>query len=255
MSGFFAFFKKECVSQKRTYKWLVLGLVFLLFGILNPLAAKFLPDILGSILPGSLASAIPESVALDSWQQFFKNSTQMGLLLLAILFSGQMSREYTQGTLLPLLTRGLSRTSVVFAKFAAAAASWTVAYFLSFGVTYLYTLYFWPDTTFTWQLFLSVCGVWEFGLFILALALLGGIAFRNSYGALLLTGGIIIVLFLLAAIPAINEWNPVVLVSQNLGLIQNSVACGTFLAAGGITAALTLLALMGACILFKRQQL
>ena len=45
MRAYGAFMKKEFLELFRTYKWLVMGLVFLLLGIMSPLAAKFLPEL------------------------------------------------------------------------------------------------------------------------------------------------------------------------------------------------------------------
>ena len=62
MNAMTAFFKKELREAVATHKLTVLGLVFLLFGIMNPLMAKLLPDILGSVLPEGMTVTLPTTL-------------------------------------------------------------------------------------------------------------------------------------------------------------------------------------------------
>ena len=55
---------------------------------MNPFAAKFLPEILASALPSGMTITLPEPSAMDSWGQFFKNISQMGIIVVVILFGG-----------------------------------------------------------------------------------------------------------------------------------------------------------------------
>jgi ABC-2 type transport system permease protein len=210
MKAFFAFYKKELCEAARTHKLTVMGLVFLLFGIMSPLAAKFMPDIVSSAMPEGMVIALPEPVAADSWAQFFKNISQIGLIVMVILFGATLTGEISRGTLAQLLTKGLSRRAVIFAKFASAGLIWTAAYALAFLVTLAYTLYFWQGETVSGLLF-AVCGLWLFGMLLISALLLGGALFRASYAGLLFVGGLVIALFLLNLIPALRDYNPVAL--------------------------------------------
>ena len=101
-----AFFKKELTEALRTHKLTVLGLVFLLFGIMSPAAAKFLPQILASAMPEGMNFTLPEPSAMDSWAQFFKNVNQMGLIVVVILLSGMMANELSRGDDHPVAGEG-----------------------------------------------------------------------------------------------------------------------------------------------------
>ena len=46
MRGYLAFVKKEFMEIIRTYKLVVLGAIFLILGIMNPLTAKLTPTLL-----------------------------------------------------------------------------------------------------------------------------------------------------------------------------------------------------------------
>ena len=87
MKTFIIFLKKEILEQIRTKKLMILGLLFIFFGILNPLTAKMTPWLL-EVLSESMESSginitIVEITALDSWVQFFKNIPM--LLIIFIL--------------------------------------------------------------------------------------------------------------------------------------------------------------------------
>lgn len=254
MSAFHAFFKKELCEAIRTHKLTVMGLLFLLFGIMNPLTAKILPEILSSVMPAGMSITLPAPSATDSWAQFFKNIPQMGLIVLVILFAGIMANELSRGTLTHLLTKGLSRKTVILAKFAATALIWTAAYALCFGVTYAYTVYFWP-TDRVQSLLVSTIGLWVFGLLLLSTLPLGGVLFKNNYGCLLLTGALVVVLYLFNILPALQPYNPVTLSSDNMALLTGQRAATDFTAPILVSFGLIVVFLSVTIVVFNRKSL
>ena len=91
MRSFIAFMKKEWMEQKRLSKLLILGIVFVLFGIMNPAIAKLTPwlfEIMSESLEESgMIIATVEVDAMDSWVQFFKN-IPMVLIIFVLIESG-----------------------------------------------------------------------------------------------------------------------------------------------------------------------
>ncbi len=255
MNGYWAFTKKEFCEHARTYKLLILGLVFLLFGLMNPLTAKFTPDLLSALAPEGLQITVPEPTALDSWAQFFKNLSQLGLIVLVVLFSGLLATEFAKGTLVQMLTKGLSRTAVLLAKWTGVAVLWTGAYGLCFAVTGLYTLYFWPDGVEPGRLLCAAAGLWLFGLLLLSALVLGGVLWKTHAGSLLFVGGFVALLFVLHLIPALRQGNPVMLASDNTALVQGGADILDFVLPAGVAVGLSVLFVAGACAVFRRKQL
>lgn len=73
---------------------LILLAVFLFFGIASPLAAKFLPAMLPSIMKGqNIVIHIPEGTWKDAVAQFVKNISQIGVFIIIILSMGTIARE------------------------------------------------------------------------------------------------------------------------------------------------------------------
>lgn len=184
MHTFIALFKKETMEFNRTYKFLIVISVFMIFAIMSPLTAKFMPEILAQVLPKEVADSFPAPSALDSWAQFFKNFSQIGLFVITLLFAGTIIHERNEGTLIILLTKGLRRSTVVFVKTIFSMLVWTVMYWAAFGVTYFYTWYYWKDEN-VHHLGLAVGNLWLFGLLLIAVVLFGNILFKSIYGNLL----------------------------------------------------------------------
>jgi len=156
---------------------------------------------------------------LDSYMQFFKNNGQMGLLILILVFGGTLTREYTKGTLINVLTKGLSRKSVIFAKYTVASILWTVSLMLSLLTTYGYTVYLFPNDK-VYNIIQSVGCLWIFGLFLLAVIIFASTLVGSSYSCLLVTALIMIVLFTINIVPAIVPYNPVLLASDNVTMLN-----------------------------------
>lgn len=116
MRGFSAFFGKEIKEQIRNYKFLILFIVFAIVGLLSPLTAKFLPQLLESLMDDNITIILQEPTYIDSWVQFFSNTNQMSLIVLLLLFSPILSKEYEKSTLVHMVTKGLSRQTIIVSK-------------------------------------------------------------------------------------------------------------------------------------------
>ena len=243
MRSFVAFTKKEIMESLRTYKFMILFLIFVVFGFLNPVMAKVLPEILESVLPEGMTITLEEPKAIDSWMQFFKNGAQTGMIVLTVIFSGIMAGEISKGTLIHMVTKGLSRNVVVLSKFTSAVFQWTLSYAASALITLGYTLYFFEKMELT-NLFLAILGMWIFGVLLLSMVIFGGLLFKNVYGALLLAGGAALILTLLGLFPDLKPYNPMTLVSENVNLMTEMFSSGDFLLSAVVAVLLTGLLLL-----------
>lgn len=215
MRSFLAFFKKELTESTRSGKLTILGILFFAFGIMNPAIAKLTPwmlELMAEELAESGMTVTAVTVdALTSWTQFFKN-VPMALIVFVLLYASVFTREYESGTLLLLLTKGLSRTKVVLAKMALLLVFWTVGYWLCFGVTYLYNAYFW-DNSIAQALIPAVALRWLFGVWTLCLLVLFSTLTKSTSGVLLGTGGVVLAAYLPGLIPRLADHTPTALMS------------------------------------------
>ncbi len=254
MRNYLAFLKKEVLEHSKTYKLLIMLMVFAVLGITNPLMAKLLPEILESLMTDSISIAIPEATIFDAWTQFFKNATQMGLIVMVILFSNVLSAELSKGTLINMLTKGLSRTAVILAKYTCMVLIWTISILLCFALTYSYTLYLFP-TGETANLIFSIFCLWLFGVLLLAMLLLSATLTKSNYGCLLITGLTAVIGMLLNIIPSVHKFNPISLATDNLGLITNSIESSSLFYAVLNASLLSLFFVALSVLIFRKKQI
>ena len=130
-----AFLKKEVLEQIRTGKFVIITILFCIFGIMNPAIAKLTPAMM-SLLSEQLEESglIVNDITVDasvSWQQFYKNMP-IALIIFIVLFAGILINEYQKNTLLNILTKGMSRYKIILSKTVILSILWTFGYFLSY---------------------------------------------------------------------------------------------------------------------------
>jgi len=232
--------RKELLELVRTKRAMVLLIVFGIFGILNPALAKLTPWML-SLMGESLAEqgitfgAITVD-ALTSWTQYFKNLMMEYILILA-MFSGIFAQEYQSGTLVNLLTKGVSRGKVAASKLLAVQLTWTVCYWLTFLITLGYTAYFWENAL-TNGIWLAAACAYMMGVWLLSLELAFASALNSGMYALLLTGGVFALFFALSMLPQLSRFLPSHL-GDGLGLLAGDMSASDILPALWVSLALS----------------
>ncbi|MBM0045984.1 ABC transporter permease [Anaerococcus sp. mt242] len=220
MRIFLSLLKKEAIEGSRTKKMISTFILFLFIGLISPLTAKLTPMILQSIATGNIdINAVPPS-EIDSWTQFFKNISQIGMLGLAIILSTQMANEFQKGTLINLLSKGLPRYQVVLSKIFYNFILWFIAYFGSFILTYFYTKYFFGISFPIINILMAALLPFIFGLFLIALEILSGVISGNVIGTLILTTAGIVIQLILSIRDEIVKYMPIALIGKPVNLIK-----------------------------------
>ncbi|MCO7127236.1 hypothetical protein NIE88_15810 [Sporolactobacillus shoreicorticis] len=254
MNGFTAFFKKEWLEAIRNYRVLLLFSVSALFGMMSPLTAKMMPDILANVKVEGMVLKIPNPTFTDAFVQFFNNFSQMGMALLLLVFGGVLSQDLVRGTLIIPLSKGLSRHAVILAKYTAALTLWTSSYALAALIHYGYTLYLFRLVSVK-HLFFSLFCLWLFGAFLLAVLLTASVIVRGSYGGLFVTVAGLGILLICQTIFRMERFNPLRLASENMALLSDKAAFDPLLTIAWITAGFILAALILAMAIFKKKSI
>lgn len=232
--------QKELTELIRTKKALVLLIVFSIFGILNPALAKLTPwmlSLMGESLAEQGVTIGPIAVnAMTAWTQYFKNLMMEYILILA-LFSGTFAQEYQSGTLVNLLTKGVSRVKIALAKLSAALLSWSVCYWLTFSITLGYSAYFW-DNALPGGIWLAAVCAYLMGVWLLTLELAFASSLSSGMYAMLLTGGVYAVCFPLGMLSALAPLSPARL-SEGLALLTGDMTAADFMPALWVSLALS----------------
>lgn len=256
MKALRAFLRKELMEQVRSGRLLILGILFILFGIMNPAVAKLTPRLM-EMLADSMTqigmTVFPVTVtALDAWAQFFKN-IPMALIAFVLLESGVFTREYQTGTLVLSLTKGLDRPKVVIAKAAVLLALWTACYWLCAGITWGYSAYYWDNSAAQHLAFSTVCW-WAFGVWVLALTVLFSTVSRANTGVLAGVGGAVLLCVLLGMLPTAGKYLPTRLM-DGTALIYGTAETGAYTAPLLVAAATAAACFAAGIPIFNRKQL
>ena len=194
------------------------------------------------------------SVALDAWKQFYKNISGVGFSAFIILFGSCLSNEYSKGTLVLMVTKGLSRKAVILAKYTVAAALMTISYWIGYASTYGYTALLWNDNHLSNVAFAAV-SLWIVGFLYLSILMIGCVIFKQTFTSILFTGGIVAIISLLGMIEPIAKFNPFILTSKNIDLISGEAVPAEFMIPAVISISLSILGVLIAIRLFNKKQL
>lgn len=225
MRTLIAFIKKEWMEQIRSSRLVILGLLFLVFGIMNPAIAKLTPwmmEMLAETMEEAGIAIVEVKVdALTSWTQFYKN-VPMALIAFVLLQSNIFTKEYQSGTLTLALTKGLERYKVVVAKTIVLIMTWTVGYWLCYGVTYAYNAYFWDNGIAQNLAFAAICW-WLVGVWVIALMVLFSVLGSGNSAVLLGTGGVFFAVYMASLVPKIATFMPTKLM-DGVSLLMGATA-------------------------------
>ena len=256
MKGFIAFFSKEVRELIRTKRLMILAAVFIVVGIMNPAIAKLTPKIIEMEAEtfDSMGMTVGEVkvTAMDCWTQFIKN-IPMALIVLLIMMSGSYTSEYVKGTLIPLLTKGLSRSAVVLSKFFVMLTVWSAGLWLCFGITYFYSGYYW-DNSAVKELPFAAFGWWLFGVLMISCIVFFS-SFAGSAGQVMLgTGAAYFAMTMIGMYKKAAEYLPSRL-CDCASLYKGELEPSDYFKAAVITAAVSLVLVAAALPLTNRRQL
>jgi len=140
MRSFLVFLQKEWTELVRTKKFFILLCIFAIFGMLGPVAARYMQEIIIMAMGDTMPITVPPTTWVDSWGQFYSNLSQMGGICIIFLFMGCIAGEKQSGSAALTLTKNLTHTSFVLAKFVMAGVifltSLLLAALICFGYTY-----------------------------------------------------------------------------------------------------------------------
>lgn len=123
MTAEMALARKELLEASRSWKtWLLLG-AFLFFAVSGVLTARYLNEWLMNMAGDDSGLRLPPPIPLDAWAQWTKNLGQLGILLIIVTSAGELASEVRTGTVIPVLTKPISRSSFVLVKF---VISWLI---------------------------------------------------------------------------------------------------------------------------------
>lgn len=256
MKSLMAFIKKEWMDLARSGRFTILFIIFVLLGIMNPAIAKLTPWLLEmlseSMEQSGLAVTEVTVDAMTSWTQFYKN-IPIGLIAFALISSNIFTKEYSEKTLILVLTKGLNRYKVIVAKALTLFLTWSVCYWSCFGITYGYNAYFW-DNSVAHNLIETVVFYWLVGVLVVALIVLFSVLSQNITGVLLGTGGVFAGCYIVGMIPKLSKYLPTKLMNTT-EVLSGAQKISEYYGALIVTVLVTVVAFVISVPIFNKKKL
>ncbi len=124
MSGFRVLLRKELAEAWRTRRLPVVAILFVIIGMISPLTAKYLPEILQAALGDQLTVPLPTPDAVAALGQLQKNLGQLGALAAIALAMASVSGELDRGTAALVLAQPATRPAFLAPSCSRSRSSW-----------------------------------------------------------------------------------------------------------------------------------
>jgi len=195
----------ELLRLWRTHRWLILLAVFASFGILGPLAARYLPELMES-LGEDAVGALPPMTAADGITQYMGNAAQIGLLAVAFVGASALAFDAKPEMAVFLRTRASVR-DILVPRYVVTTLASVAAFAIGMVIAYVGTgiLLEWLDVG------AVVLGTAMFGLYLafaVAVLAISASFIRRVPGVALLSLAALILIALLGLIPGVAPWLP-----------------------------------------------
>jgi ABC-2 type transport system permease protein len=251
---FRALLTKEFLEQRRTSKLWIFLAVFFIIGCISPLLAKYTPELLRSIpdIPPELAAIIPEPSLKDATDQYAKNTSQFGVLLVIVLTMSLIAQERERGTAAMLFSKPVKRSAFVLSKWLAGLATVTASVILGSIACAIYTAILFGSLPIGAYLVFNLLLLLFLAVY-LSVALLASALARNQGMAAALAFGGLAILLVLSALPRISNYCPAGLLSWGSAILSGNHT--TYWPALIISLALTAGCVLAACVYLDRQEI
>ncbi len=254
-----ALFIKDLRQLWRTFRLPALLLAGLFFALLDPIGAKYMPQIMDKLLSGSegITFILPELGPADALISFFGNLSQIGTFIIILTAMGAVANERERGISAWVLTRPVGRLPYLWSKWAAYSAG----IILFVGSSTLLALLYTTTLLGPAPLFPAIWGA-VFMILYLELILTLTIGASTLMRSQMAAAGIALAFLVLIWLPqlfldqtAVGKWLPYRLSFLLAGLLKGNIGPTDFIPALPATLLLTAAAFIAASLGFRRAEL
>lgn len=206
----------EWLRLVRSYRWIILAAVFGFFGVLGPLTARFLPDIVERFDDSGMG--MPEMGPADGITQYVGSAQQFGLIAIAFVAAAALAIDSNTELSVFFRTRATMRdlfTPRLIVNAMAGAAAFTFGAVIAYVGTGL--LLEWIDLG---AFAVGVALQCVYLAFAVAVVGLAASIVRKTVSTAVLAIGVLILLGILTIVPPIAPWLPSDLAGALDGLIR-----------------------------------
>jgi ABC-2 type transport system permease protein len=236
--------KLEVARLVRTHRWMILFGVYLFFGAVGPLTARYLGEILERF-GGGVTVEIPDPRPVDGIVQYVSNASQLGLLAVVIVAAAALALDARPEVAAFLRTRVERAGVLLVPRYVVTAAAAGLALVAGTALAWVMTAALLGSLPAGSLVLGTLYGALYLAFAIAVVAAVAGYTAGQTttvFGAL----AILILLPLLGLVPAVSPWMPSELLGAVSALVEG-VPAGEFARSVAVTVILTA-ALLGVAV-------
>jgi ABC-2 type transport system permease protein len=242
----------EWLRLRRTWRGPGLLVIFLFFGFLGPVTARYLADILQRF-GGDVQVVLQPPVPADGVEQYLGNVTQLGLLAIVAAAAGAFAFDGSTEIATFLRTRVSSLRALVWTRFGAYAIAAAIAWGLGCAAAWYETVALIGRLPAGAMLAGIGYGALYYAFAVALTALAAGIA-RGVLGTVMLTFAFIVAIALVGIVPQVGEWLPGRLAGAMFGLVTGTPV-SDYARPALVAAAASVAALWASIVLLARREI
>jgi ABC-2 type transport system permease protein len=242
----------EWLRMTRTPRAIALAVVFIAFGLIEPVVTKYQNKLLAHVQRG-VHITLPPPTPADAISAYISNAAVIGLIVVVAIAAGAFSFDVRPGVSTFLRTRVSSMRQLVLPRYVVNAVAAAAAYLLG-------TLAAWYET----QLLIGpmpagsvlagvLCETVYLALAV-ALTALAASLVRSTLGAVSIALGLLLALPIIGAWHAADRWLPSALVNAPVDLVSGAHQLQHFLPSLAVTAAAAVTALALAVLRLRERE-
>lgn len=248
---------KEFLEQRRTSKLLIFLAIFFIVGLISPLFAKYTPELLKMIpnMPPDMAallSKMPIPTMKDAIDQYAKNASQFGVLLVIVLTMNGIAQERERGTAAMLFSKPVKRSAFILSKWLAGMATVAAGVIISAIACAIYTTLLFSVLPAGKYLVFNLFLLLFLGVY-LSIALMSSALARSQTMAAAIAFGLLVILLVWSTLPYISDFSPIGLL--NWGSVMLTGSSTTYWPALVISLALVGVSLLVAWLCLEKQEI
>lgn len=227
----------EWLRLTRTRRIVALAGVYVFFGFVGPLTARYLPQILDRFGSGDFQVIVPDPVPADGIAQFSANVTQIGLLVAVVVAAGALTLDALPEMAIFLRTRVIASGMLVIPRLVVVFGAVAGAYLLGAAVAWYETAVLLGGVPVGSMILGMLLSILYLGF---AVAVTGAVGSRSGsvLSTVLATVVVLLLLPLAGIVDAVGRWLPSHLVGAQAGLVADATGSG-YLGAAVVTVVLS----------------
>jgi ABC-2 type transport system permease protein len=226
----------EVLRMVRTYRWIIVVAVYGVFGVLGPVSARYLNEIVGNFA-GDITIVMPDPRPVDGILQFVSNTTQLGLLAVVIVAASALAIDARTEVAAFLRTRVEHGAVLLWPRYVVATGVAVLALITGTALAWALTTAMLGGLPARTMVVGTALGALYLAFAVAVVAAAGAIT-RGVLPTVFAAVAVLILLPIAGVLPAVEPWLPSHLVTAVVALLEGEPA-SDYLRAVAVTIVVT----------------